>query len=202
MGSRDKPGRDAPACAKASLPPPSPPRLRAALRSGSAIALARLGNGSILFGIAMAATKWSWKRGSIAVSIFSIWRTTSSISAREARLSSAMRAPVPAALPAGGDMGEIAIGDQAERHRVERIDVAAEGAGQRDALRRAGAAALDQQFRAGVERGLGELDRAHVGLVDEEARLALVQHIGEGAADRLDARRPRGQRAVDHAVLR
>ena len=46
------------------------------------------------------ATKCSWKRGSTAVSIFSTRRTTSSISARAVRSSSAMRAPVPAALPA------------------------------------------------------------------------------------------------------
>ena len=56
-------------------------------------------------------------------------------------------------------------------------------------------------LRAGIERGLGELDRAHVGLMDHEARLALAEHIGEGAADRLDARRALGQRAVDDAVL-
>ena len=81
-----------------------------------------------------------------------------------------MRAPVPAALPAAATLAEIAIGNQAERHRVERVDMAAERAGERDALRRAGAEPLDQQLRAGVERGLGELDRAHVGLIDRRSR--------------------------------
>ena len=85
------------------------------------------------------------------------------------------------------DLREIAIGNEAERHRIERIDVAAEGAGERDALRR-GAGALHEQLRAGIERGLGELDRAHVGLIDEKPRRALVQHISEGAADLFDPR--------------
>ena len=90
-------------------------------------------------------------------------------------------------IAAGGDLAEVAVGNQAERHRIERVDVAAERADQSDASRRAGAAALDQQFRAGVERGLGELDRAHVGLIDQEPRLALAQDIGERATDRFDA---------------
>src|SRR5208283_1297077 len=37
--------------------------------------------------------------------------------------------------------------------------------------------------------------------MDEEPWRPLVQNIGEGAADWLDARRVLGQRAVDHAVL-
>ena len=78
--------------------------------------------------------------------------------------------------------------------------MAAEGAGERDALRR-GARALHEQLCAGVERGLGKLDRAHVGLIDEKARRALVQHIGEGAADLLDALRPPRELAIDHAVF-
>src|SRR6185437_860637 len=86
---------------------PSPARLRlrlspplASLRAGSATRSARFGNASSLLGKAIAATKWRWKAGSIAVSIFSMRLTTLSISARAARLRSAMRAPVPAALPA------------------------------------------------------------------------------------------------------
>ena len=158
-------------------------------RAGSSIARARLGKASILLGSAIAATKWSWKRGSIAVSIFSTRRTTSSISLRAARLSKQIRAPVPAALPAAATLAEIAIGDEAERHRIGHIDMAAERAGQRHPIGRRGAIALEQQFGAGVERGLGELDGAHVGLVDLQARRAVMQHIGESAADRLDARR-------------
>ena len=51
-------------------------------------------------GIAIASTKCSWNRGSTAVSIFSTVLATSSISRRAARLTSAISAPVPAALPA------------------------------------------------------------------------------------------------------
>ena len=113
-------------------PPPS-------FGAGRSIAFARFGKASILLGIAIAATKWSWKRGSIAVSIFSMrahdrldLRARGEVEQRDARAR-------PRGVAGGGDLGEIAIGDQAERHRVERVDVAAEGAGQRDALRRAGA---------------------------------------------------------------
>ena len=48
----------------------------------------------------MASTKWRWKAGSTAVSTFSMPRTTVSISSRAAQSSSAISAPVPAALPA------------------------------------------------------------------------------------------------------
>ena len=85
------------------------------------------------------------------------------------------------------DLREIAIGNEAERHRIERIDVAAEGAGERDALR-ARRRRAPSELRAGIKRGLGELDRAHVGLIDEKPWRAFVQHVGEGAADLLDAR--------------
>src|SRR6202044_771893 len=65
------------------------------------------------------------------------------------------------------DPREIAIGNEAERHRIERIDVAAEGAGEGDALGR-GAGALNEQLRPGIERRFRELDRAHIGLIDEK----------------------------------
>src|SRR5690606_39447827 len=44
-------------------------------RAGRGTTLARLGYGALAWGIAMAPTKCSWKRGSIAVSIFSMRRT-------------------------------------------------------------------------------------------------------------------------------
>ena len=58
------------------------------------------GNGSLACGMALAATKCSWNRGSIAVSTLWICVTSTSTSRRAARLRSAIRAPVPAALPA------------------------------------------------------------------------------------------------------
>jgi hypothetical protein len=48
--------------------------------------------------MAIASTKNSWNRGATAVSIFSMRRTSASTVARVRRSSSAMRAPVPAAL--------------------------------------------------------------------------------------------------------
>ena len=42
----------------------------------------------------------------------------------------------PGRIAAACDLGEIAIGNQAEHHRIGRVDMAAEGAGERDALRR------------------------------------------------------------------
>ena len=62
---------------------------------------------------------------------------------------------------------------------------------------------VHQQPDAGVERGLGELDRADVVLGDRDPRPAvgrLVQDVGERPAVGDDPRRPRGERAVDDAV--
>ena len=116
-----------------------------------------------------------------------------------------MRAPVPAALPTPRDLVERAVGDEAEDHRVFRIDVAAEGAGQLDAVDMVDAELVHQQARAGVERRLGELDGAHVGLQDADLGLpragSAPQDVGEGAPGRHDAVAARGERAVDHAVL-
>ena len=74
--------------------------MRADLRAGSTTAFASSGYAAVLWGIAIASTKCAWKRGSTAVSTFSIRRTTRSISGRAPRSSSAIRAPVPAAFPA------------------------------------------------------------------------------------------------------
>ncbi len=55
---------------------------------------------AVLWGIAIADTKCSWKRGSTAVSTFSTLRATSSISVLATPESNAIIAPTPAALPA------------------------------------------------------------------------------------------------------
>ena len=60
----------------------------------------RLGKGSVLWGMAMALTNCSWKSVAVAISIFSMFLTKASTSVRAAAFSRAMRAPVPAALPA------------------------------------------------------------------------------------------------------
>ena len=71
-----------------------------ALRAGSVTAFESSGYAAVLCGMAIASTKCAWKRGSTAVSIFSMRRTFRSISDRELRSSSATHAPVPAVLPA------------------------------------------------------------------------------------------------------
>src|SRR6185369_3134377 len=89
--------------ARRRRPPPSgrpPPPPGPASRCGRSVTVARWVDGAVRWGKAIASTKCSWKRGSTAVSIFSTRRTTSSISRRAAALSSAINAPVPAALPA------------------------------------------------------------------------------------------------------
>ena len=77
-------------------------------------------------------------------------------------------------------------------------------AGEADAVDAVDAQALHQQPHAGVERRLGELDRAHVVLRDAQRRAAVgarVQLVGPGAAVGADARIARRERAVDRAVV-
>jgi hypothetical protein len=59
---------------------------------------------------------------------------------------------------------------------------------------------VHQQAGAGVQRGLGQLDRAHVTLFDVDARLAVVQQVSEGALAGLDPRTPGGRCRVERAV--
>ena len=80
--------------------------------------------------------------------------------------------PVPAALPARLDVVQRRVGDQAEDHRVERVDLAAERAGQPDLVDRLDPGVVHQQADAGVERGLRELDRPDVVLGDADPRPA------------------------------
>ena len=143
--------------------------------AGSATTAARCGKAAVLCGKAIASTKCSWKRGSTAVSIFSTRRTTPSISVRAAPDSSAMSAPVPAALPADRTWARSQSGIEPEDHRVDRVDLAAERAGQPDLVDRVDAELVHQQPDAGVERGLGELDGADVVLGDERCAAAAVR---------------------------
>ncbi len=48
------------------------------------------------------------------------------------------------------DIGEVAVGHEAERHRIGRVDMAAESASQGDAFGRRRPMALEEQFRARV----------------------------------------------------
>ena len=128
-----------------------------------------------------------------------------SISSRAARFSRAMRAPVPAALPGARHLRRIAVGHEPEHHRVHRVDVRAERAGEPDAVDGLDAERVHQQPAARVERALGELDLTHVVLGDHEPRSAgrVVQHVGEGALVRDDHAALRdAERAVDDPVGR
>ncbi len=63
---------------------------------------------------------------------------------------------------------QVTVRDQAQDHRVQRIDVRAERAGQHDTVYLLEAVLSHQQLGAGVQRGLGQLDRAHVVGVDDD----------------------------------
>ena len=71
-----------------------------------------------------------------------------------------------------GDLRQVAVGNHAEHHRVFDVDVAAERAGQPDPIDALDSQMLHQQADAGVQRGLGQLDGAHVVLRDRERHAA------------------------------
>ena len=81
-------------------------------------------------------------------------RTVFSISRRAPTLSNAIRAPVPAALPADSTRSRLQSGI-AKHHRVLSIDVTAEGAGQSHAIDRFYASVVHEQLDAGIQSGLG-----------------------------------------------
>ena len=127
-------------------------------------------DGAVRWGKASASTKCSWKRGSTAVSIFSTRRTTPSISAGPRRDRRAIRAPVPAALPA-------ARRGRAAQSGISPRTIAWNGSiwlPKAPASRTSSTASMPsvvhQQPDAGIQRGLGELDRPDVVLGDGDAR--------------------------------
>jgi len=96
---------------------------------------------------------------------------------------------------------QVAVWNHAENHRVLDVDVTAERTGKPDAIDVIDAEALHQQRYAGIQRGLRELDGAHVGLGDFHLDCALMQQIGERSAVLDDSGRACGQAAVKDAVL-
>ena len=130
----------------------------------------------------MALTKCSWNFGSSAVSTFSIRRTTSAISRARAGVEKGDPRAGAGGVADGADLVERAVRDETEGHRVFHVDVAAEGAGKADRVDVVDAVAVEEQLDAGIERGLGELDGAHVGLGHADPRLAVADEIAEGAA--------------------
>ena len=86
---------------------------------------------------------------------------------------------------------------------MERVDLAAERAGQADLVDGVAPELVHEQPDAGVQGGLGELDRPDVVLGDDDPRPAvgrLVEDVAERPAVGDDPRRPRRERAVDDAV--
>ena len=173
-----------------------------AVRGGRVTTRSRFGLGAVRFGKASASTKCSWKRGSSAVSTFVVRRTTASISRRADPDRRQMRAPVPAALPTPPHAVEVAVGDEPEHHRVERVDVAAEGTREPDLVDRLDAGVVHQQARAGIGGGLRELDGPHVRLRDEDPRRAFVEDVGERPALGDDPGGALGEGAIDDPVGR
>ena len=97
------------------------------------------------------------------------------------------------------DLRQIAVRNHAEDHGVFDVDVAAEGAGEADAVDLLDAEVVHQQPHARIERSLGELDRAHVVLGDLQRHRAAIARIGESApawprCDRCARRAPRRRR--------
>ena len=152
-------------------PPPSDRSDRSS-RSGSATSCPRCGLGAVACGNAIAATNSSWKRGSVAVSIFTTSRTACSISARSVARQQRLHGTGARRVADGADTVERAVGHEPEHHRVERVDVGAERSGEPDVGDLGVAGVLDEQVDAGPQRGLGELDRAHVVLRDRDPLLA------------------------------
>ena len=74
------------------------------------------------------------------------------------------------------------IGHQTEHECVERIDVGAERAGQSHVAERIDTGVTHQQIDAGAQRGLRQLDRAHVVLGDRQLDgVGAMQHVAERA---------------------
>ena len=138
--------------------------------AGSSIVAASRGNGSDVCGMPIAATKCSWNRGSTAVSSFSTRRTTPSISPRAARLSSAIRAPVPAALPALVTRAGSQSGTRPSTNAYVGSMCAPNAPASRIRSTVSMPKCVHQQAAAGVQRGLRELDLADVVLGDHQSR--------------------------------
>ena len=94
----------------------------------------------------------------------------------------------------------LAVRNEPEHHRVHRVDVRAERAGQPDPIDRLDPEVVHQQSASRIERPLRELDLAHVVLGQHQARALLVDHVGVRAAVLDDALGAGGGGRIDDAV--
>ncbi len=132
--------------------------------------------------------------------------TTASISSRAALFSSAIRAPVPAALPATLHLRQITIRYQPQHHGVFHVDVGAKRARQSDFVDVGDFQFIHQQLHARIKRGFGHLDGAHVILRDADQRFVglirrLTNDIVEGALPRFNAGADGRHAAVNQSIL-
>ena len=148
----------------------------------------------------IAPTKCSWKRGSVAVSIFSTRRTTSSISVASGAVEQGDPRAGAGGVARARHLLGFAVGDEPEHHRVDRVDVRAERAGQADPVDVVDPVVVHQQTAARVQRALGQLDLAHVVLREHEPGLGLVHDVRARAAVVDHARGAILRAGVDHAV--
>ena len=77
---------------------------------------------------------------------------------------------------------EIALGNQAEHHRVLDVDVRPERAGKTNTVDLPGAEMLHEQFGARVQCSFGKLDRPDIVLQDTDRRITIVQDVSHGPA--------------------
>jgi hypothetical protein len=171
-------------------------------RSGRRTDSASLAYGSTSWGIAIAFTKCSWKRGSTAVSIFSTRPDDVLDLGARAAVQQRDTRPGPCGVARRRHALGVAVGDEPEDERVHRVDVRPERAGESDPIDPLDPVVLHEQRAAGVERSLGELDLAHVVLRDHELGLAAPEDVRERAPVRDDPRGALGERAVDGPVRR
>ena len=116
--------------------------------------------------------------------------------------SSAIRAPVPAALPAELTWAGSQSGTSPSTRAWTGSMWAAERPGEPDPRDPFEPVALEEQHAARVERGLGELDLADVVLRHAQLGLARMEDVRPGPTVGDDARAPRGEAPVDRAVGR
>ncbi len=117
-----------------------------------------------------------------------------------------MRAPVPAALPADLNLGQIAIRDQAQHHGVFHVDVGAKRSGQADFIDVGDFQFIHQQLHTRIKRGFCHLDGAHVVLRDPDQRFVglirgLADDVIKSALVGFNTGAPSCKRAIDEAIL-
>ena len=160
-------------------PPDARRRRRARRRSGSVTTADRCGDGAVACGNAMAATNCAWKSGlGGRLDLHDRRARRPPSRARAATDSSARTAPAPAALPTERTRSTGQSGTRPSTSAYTGSMWLPNAPASRMSCDLGDAGVLEQQLDAGAQRGLGQLDGAHVVLGD-----------GTGARRRPRARR-------------